>query len=298
MAHQKNRKIIVTGGAGFIGSHLCEELSRDHQVLSVDDYSSGYFNNIASFNVEACKCDVTDFINLELLFSSFKPDVVFHQAASKKTVCLNNPSRDLDVNIRGTFNVATLCKKYNARLIHASTGSVYGEAISAQHENHPPNPVSYYGISKLAGEKYARFIADAVCLRYFHVYGPRQESDQDKGGVIAIWLDQIKRGIPVTLYGDGTQQRTFTWVKDVVKANILAMNEGKGIYNISSGHIYTLNDLISILRNIHGKFEVIQKDWQQGDIKKFFVDNTRARNLGVEFRSLLSGLSEMHNIVD
>jgi UDP-glucose 4-epimerase len=273
-------KYIVIGGAGFIGSHLCEELeNQGHQVWSVDDYSGGYEENLNHLNTEQVRWDITDVrAGLSNLFKRIQPDGVFNQAASKKTVCLANPARDLEVNIKGAFNVALTCKEQNIRLVHASTGSVYGEAKGMQDESHPTNPVSYYGISKLAGEKYASFICDAVVLRYFHVYGTRQESKDDKGGVLAIWRRRLEEGKPIILYGDGTQERSFTHVKDVAMANIVAMEKGQGVYNVASGYTYTLNDMINILRT---RYDVViaQQDWQEGDVKKFYVDNTRISNL-------------------
>ena len=275
-------RYVVIGGAGFIGSHLCEELVKQgHEVYSIDDYSAGYEKNLNPFKVEQIRWDITDVRQgLEFILNKIKPDGVFNQAASKKNVCLNNPARDLKVNIEGAFNVATACKNLNIRLVHASTGSVYGEAIGLQNESHPTNPTSYYGISKLAGEKYARHICNATILRYFHVYGTRQESKEDRGGVLAIWIKRLMENKPITLYGDGTQERSFTYVKDVVRANILAMDKGNGMYNIASGYNYTLNDMIKILSGIFD-VSVEQTDWQVGDVKKFNVDNARINQLGM-----------------
>ena len=135
-------------------------------------------------------------------------DIVFHQAASKKTICLNNPRLDLEINAKGTFNLLELSVKHNVKkFVHASTGSVYGEAqYKPQDEQHPLNPTSYYGVSKLAGEKYVRAFHDlynlnVTILRYFHVYGPRQESS-DVGGVVSIFTRRILEGKPIYIYGD------------------------------------------------------------------------------------------------
>jgi UDP-glucose 4-epimerase len=177
--------------------------------------------------------------------------------------------------------VATCCKNLGVKLVHASTGSVYGEAIGIQDESHALNPTSYYGISKLAGEKYAKHICDATILRYFHVYGSRQESKDDRGGVLAIWVRRLMDNKPIILYGDGTQERSFTYVKDVVRANILAMEKGNGIYNVASGYNYTLNDMINTLTGIFPEVEIAQKDWQVGDVKKFNVDNSKINELGM-----------------
>lgn len=289
-------KYVVTGGAGFIGSHICEELSKQgHNVYSIDDYSAGYEKNLNDFDVEQISWDVTEYSGLLSIIKSLGTvDGIFHEAASKKNICLARPERDLQVNIKGAFNVATIAKELDIKLVHASTGSVYGEAMGKQDEKHPTNPVSYYGISKLAGEKYAQYIANAVILRYFHVYGARQESADDRGGVLSIWMRRIEQGLPVILYGDGTQERSFTYVKDLVMANILAMEKGTGIYNAASGYCYTLNDMLIALKNVYGDFEVIQKDWQVGDIKKFYVDNTRIKDLGLtDWTHLVDGLKAM-----
>jgi len=288
-------KYIVTGGAGFIGSHLCEELAKKHEVHSLDDYSSGYASNLEGIKVTQHHCDVSDMEDLQDTFKLIgKVDGVFHQAASKKNICLKNPMRDLEVNGKGAYNVASICSQLGIRMVHASTGSVYGEAVGIQNELHPTNPTSFYGISKLAGEKYARMVGNAVVLRYFHVYGTRQESDAERGGVLAIWLKQIKEGKPITLYGDGTQERSFTYVKDLVKANILAMEKGEGIYNAASGYNYTLNGMIEILQGIFGEFQVIQKDWLVGDIKKFHVDNSRIKSIGMKkWYTLTEGIKRM-----
>lgn len=292
-------KYVVVGGAGFIGSHLCEELSKQgHEVYSLDDYSAGYEENLNGLNVNQIRWDITypKHGMLSLMKDIGGVDGIFNQAASKKNVCLRSPDRDLEVNIKGAFNVAWVAKALDCKLVHASTGSVYGEALGIQHENHPTNPVSYYGISKLAGEKYAKHISNAVILRYFHVFGDRQEWKDDRGGVLAIWIKRLTDGKPIVLYGDGTQERSFTYVKDVVKANILAMGSGHGIYNVASGYVYKLSDMIDELNKIFKEVIVERKDWQEGDVKKFFVDNTRIAEIGMtEWATLSEGLKLMNS---
>ena len=144
-------RYVVTGGAGFIGSHLCEELSKQgHDVYSVDDYSAGYEKNLEGLNVKQINWDIT--FTKHGFFNMLKDiggvDGIFNQAASKKNVCLRSPERDMLVNVKGAFNVAWAAKELDIKLVHASTGSVYGEAIGIQDELHPTNPVSYYGITK------------------------------------------------------------------------------------------------------------------------------------------------------
>ena len=287
-------KALVTGGAGFIGSHICELLKHhNYDVYSLDDLSAGYAHNIPS-GVHDVRCDVTDYCTLSALFINIKPDVVFHQAASKKTVCDKDPKRDLQVNIGGAFNIAKLCFEYEAKLVHASTGSVYGEAIGIQDEDHPLNPVSYYGVSKMAGEKYVSLFGTMglkyCILRYFHVFGERQESGQH-GGVVAIWRKALEENKAVTIFGDGTQQRSFTYVKDVAEANLKAVYR-EGIYNCASGYSYTLNDLVGELKNIYGDVKTIYGPWQKGDVKVFRVNNKKISSFMQRWTTLREGLND------
>ena len=292
------KKALVTGGAGFIGSHIVEELVKlGVETISIDDYFAGKEENLAHLkgysNFRQVKCDVTDFKDLEKHFSGV--EVVFHEAASKKTICLNDPRRDLEINAKGTFNLLELSMKYNIKkFVHASTGSVYGEALySPQDENHPLIPTSYYGVSKLAGEKYVKVFEhlyglDTTVLRYFHVYGPRQESS-NVGGVVSIFLRLMLAGKPITIFGDGTQQRSFTFVKDVVKANLLAASipGTKGeVFNCASGIKVTIKELSNLMSNILKTqyVPIIFEDWMPGDIKVFDIDNTKIQHkLGIEF---------------
>jgi UDP-glucose 4-epimerase len=292
------KKALVTGGAGFIGSHIVEALVKlGVETISIDDYFAGKQENLAHLNgypnFRQVKCDVTNFKDLEKHFSGV--EVVFHEAASKKTICLNDPRRDLEINVKGTFNLLELSMKYNIKkFVHASTGSVYGEALySPQDENHPSIPTSYYGVSKLAGEKYVKVFEhlyglDTTVLRYFHVYGPRQESS-NVGGVVSIFLRLMLTGKPITIFGDGTQQRSFTFVKDVVKANLLAASipGTKGeVFNCASGIKVTIKELSDLISNIL-KIQyvpIIYEDWMPGDIKVFDIDNTKIQHkLGIEF---------------
>lgn len=284
------RKALVTGGAGFIGSHIVEHLvSMGVHTVSVDNYFAGKRENLAHLNglnnFEEVKCDITDFASLKPLFSDI--DVVFHQAASKKTICLNDPRRDLEINAEGTFNLLELARDTGvSKFVHASTGSVYGEAkYFPQDEEHPVDPSSYYGVSKLAGEKYVRAFGklygmDTTVLRYFHVYGPRQESSE-VGGVVSIFIRKLLDGQPITIFGDGTQQRSFTFVKDVVQANINAATmpiARSKTYNCASGVQVTVRDLANKVAEILGVVPQIQhSDWMPGDIKVFDIDNSLIR---------------------
>lgn len=302
------QKALVTGGAGFIGSHIAEKLVQMNvETVTVDNYFSGKKENLAHLsalpNFKEIDADVTDFDAMDRAFDGV--DVVFHQAASKKTICLNDPRRDLEINGKGTFNLLELAVKHGVKkFVHASTGSVYGEAqYCPQDEKHPLMPTSYYGVSKLCGEKYVTAFChlyglDVSVLRYFHVYGPRQESSE-VGGVVSIFVRALLQGKPITIFGDGTQQRSFTFVKDVVKGNLGAATlEGtKGqIFNCASGIKVTIKELADMVADILGVAdpEIRYGDWTPGDIKVFDIDNSKIREtMGIEFvTNFRKGLEE------
>ena len=306
---EKYKKALVTGGAGFIGSHIVEGLlEQGIEVVSVDSYIGGKKENLTEQHnrygrlLTELNVDVTDYNALKPCFGGV--DIVFHEAASKKTICLNDPRMDLLINGTGTFNVLELSRDFGIKkLVHASTGSVYGEAIYCpQDEEHPLNPTSYYGVSKLAGEKYVRafcdlYDMDCTVLRYFHVYGPRQENS-DVGGVVSIFGRRAYHSQPLVVYGDGSQQRSFTYVKDVVRANFLvAINEAtKGeAYNCASGVNVTINELVGKVKKYYKKedVETEYKDWAIGDIKVFDVSNEKLKRIGFDFKwSFDAGLTE------
>jgi UDP-glucose 4-epimerase len=208
---------------------------------------------------------------------------------------MKDPIKDLMINGGGTFNLLSLAMKHGVKkFIHASTGSVYGEMQYApQNEKHPLNPTSYYGVSKLAGERYVKtfeymYGLNTTILRYFHVYGPRQESS-DVGGVVSIFIKKMLNGQPITIFGDGNQERSFTYVKDVVKANLLAAQNPKAdgkVFNCASGIKVTINQLVKAIAAVLGikNQEIIFGDWAPGDIKVFEVDNTLIREtLDIDF---------------
>lgn len=305
------RRALVTGGAGFIGSHIIEELLKmGVEVISIDDYSGGKSENLTNMPnkhlLTEAHVDVTDYDQLKEYFPGI--DVVFHQAASKKTICLRDPRRDLEVNAKGTFNILELARDFKvSKLVHASTGSVYGEAqYHPQDEKHPLVPTSYYGVSKLAGEKYVNVFhhlygLNTTVLRYFHVYGPRQESADDRGGVVAIFLRRALAAKHLTIYGDGTQQRSFTYVKDIAKANLLAAispHSAGEVYNCASGLKVTIQQLAENVRTIcgHPDLSVQYADWTPGDIKVFDIDHTKIASLGLEnWTNLETGLAETYH---
>lgn len=290
----RGRKVIVTGGAGFIGSHLCEglvEIGAD--VICIDDLSAGKASNVAHLTnrnnfhfVEIDVCD--DSARMDSVFEG--ADTVFHNAASKKNICLVDPQRDLTVNAGGALNLLRMAMKHKVRkFVQASTGSVYGEPqIFPTTETHPFEPVSYYGVSKLAGERYVDVFhklygLDTTILRYFHVYGPRQESNEF-GGVVSIFLRRITLGENPVVFGHGEQVRSFTWVRDLVEANLRAATDPTATgqaYNAASGIRVTINELARGMLDIldpQGKLEIEHGEPLVGDIMEFDVANAKIRN--------------------
>jgi UDP-glucose 4-epimerase len=291
------RRALVTGAAGFIGSHLAETLvQRGVEVVCMDDMSAGKAENLDPIRSSPLFSEVVgDVTDRDAVREAMRGvDTVFHQAASKKTVCMRDPRRDLDVNAGGALRLLQAATEAGVeRFVHASTGSVYGEPVAfPQTESHPLRPVSYYGVSKLGGESYVNAFAHlhglrTTVLRYFHVYGPRQESSE-VGGVVSIFLRRALQGQPLVIHGDGLQMRTFTWVGDVVEANLRAATMPTAIgktYNCASGILVTVKELAEmVLRRVAPDGVISHGDPLPGDIREFNVDNSLIRrDLGIEF---------------
>ena len=284
-------RCIVTGGAGFIGSHIAKRLlDAGHEVFVIDDLSAGDIANIPEGS-RFIHASVTEPAKYKGAIEG--ANVIFHNAASKKNICLKDPLRDLEVNGGGTLRLLELAKKYGVRkFVHASTGSVYGEAKGRITEETACNPVSYYGISKLAGDNYVRYYSkwiNTTVLRYFHVYGPRQENKDDLGGVIAVFKRRIDEGLPIQIHGDGEQERVFTYVDDIVDANMTVWNEDKGgVFNCAGPDKVSINQLAEKLGSS------LPPDYLpalEGDIRYFDVDTYAIRKLGVRFRGFNKGIT-------
>jgi nucleoside-diphosphate-sugar epimerase len=285
-------KTLVTGVAGFIGSHIAERLLKDgHEVIGIDDFSAGYYHNVPSGVKLFCRDILT--VDSEIMIGV---DIIFHNAASKKNICLKNPKRDMEVNGIGTLHLLQECITNGvSRFIHASTGSVYGEVKGLITEDTPRNPCSYYGVSKNAGENYvmyfSRFIKTTI-LRYFHVFGERQEKNQETGGVVAIFTDKIRNNDPIIIHGNGKQKRVFTFIEDIVEANIQSMvnplSAGK-IYNCASSVQTDINTLAEILMlKYNNKVPINYYEPLEGDIFNFNVVSERIKEIGVTFRPITS----------
>jgi len=277
-------KIIVTGGAGFIGSHLTDKLIEEgHKVIIIDNLSAGKKENINSKAI-FYKKDICDFEEIKSLFSGV--DYVFHLAAIPRIpFSIKNPIKTSKVNILGTINVfkAALENKIK-RVIFASSSSVYGnQKKSPLKEDITPSPISPYSLQKFVGEKFARLFTNlydlpVICLRYFNVYGPRIDFSSDYALVIGKFLKQKEEKIPLTIYGNGEQTRGFCYVGDVVRANIKAMEseklKGGEIINISSGKTQSINYLAKLIGE-----SVKYLPARKGDVLHTKADISLANNL-------------------
>lgn len=300
-----DQKIVITGGAGFIGSNLAQALIGENQVVVIDDLSSGKAENIDDINAKLIKGSILD---LKLLKSAFQDvDFVFHQAAIASVQrSVQDPIWTGRVGIEGTLNVLVAARDAGARkVVFASSAAVYGDSPQLpKREDMCPDPKSPYAISKLAGEHYCRVFQElygleTVVLRYFNVFGPKQDPTSEYSGVISRFISALARGEQPVIFGDGEQTRDFVYVKDVVRANILASRAGSGTYNIASGKRTSLNQLASLIRKMLGRnVQPKHMDARPGDIRDSLADISNSLSIGYkpEF-SLEEGVNEMIRIV-
>ncbi len=253
---------LVTGGAGFIGSHLVDALlDRGDTVLCLDNLSTGKIENINHLELNErfmfLKADIRDIGTLQQLMKGV--DFVFHEAALGSVQrSVEDPFTTHDINGTGTLNILMAAREMGVkRVIYASSSSVYGDSETLPKiETMTPLPKSPYAVSKLMGEHYASvftelFGLDVVCLRYFNVFGPRQDPFSDYAAVIPIFVRQLLRGEPPTIFGNGEQSRDFTYVANVVEANLracVARKVGGKVFNIACGRRINLNSLLNLLK--------------------------------------------------
>jgi UDP-glucose 4-epimerase len=301
------RNIVVTGGAGFIGSHLAQELAkRGYQVIIIDDLSTGRKENIAELikGVRKVQFVQGSIIELPLLQKLFQGvDGVFHLAAIPSVPrSLEDPLACHEVNITGTLNVLLAARDNGVKkVIYASSSSVYGDTPTLpKTEDMLPTPQSPYAIAKLCGEYYCQVFEQVyhlptVCLRYFNVYGPRQDPSSKYAAVIPNFIGKASNGKPPIIFGDGKQTRDFTYVKDAVQATILAAETtAGGVYNVGSGKRATISELAKLALNLIGSdLQPILQEPRPGDIKHSLADISRMKALGYKPNySLSEGLKE------
>jgi len=300
------KRAVVTGGAGFIGSHIADELvARGYQVAIIDDLSTGNKENIASLlnqnHVEFTEGSIADLSVLTKLFRGAK--YVFHLAAIPSVPrSIENPQASHEANITGTLKVLLAARDAAVKkVVYASSCAVYGGTCTLPiKEDTLPNPQSPYAVTKLAGEYYCQVFHQVyglptVCLRYFNVYGPRQDPDSEYSAVIPKFIQRVLNDKPLLILGDGEQTRDFTFITDVVEANILlAESQATGIFNIGSGQRISIAHLAKLLIGLAGNnVKLIHKEPRPGDIKHSLADISKAQSFGYKPKySLERGLAE------
>jgi UDP-glucose 4-epimerase len=288
----KDKRVIITGGAGFIGSNIAEELSKDNEVIIIDDFSSGRIENIQHLtkrsNVSFIQGSITDLSLLQKAFVG--ADYIFHQAAlASVPLSIDDPLRTNEVNILGTLNVLVTARDCHVKkVVFASSCAIYGDTPTLPaREEMPLNPLSPYAVTKATGEQYCMVFhhvygLPTVCLRYFNVYGPRQDPKSEYAAVVPKFITAALASQPLTIFGDGKQTRDFVFVKDVVSANILAAETDiTGAYNIGSGRQTSVTELANLVLKLTGR-EVapLYHPPKPGEIRHSFADISRASEFG------------------
>ena len=303
-----SKKAVVTGGAGFIGSHIAEEMvKRGWTVIIIDDLSSGKMENIQQLvkgpRVDFVRSSISDLPLLQKLFTG--ADYVFHEAAiASVPASIDNPHAAHEVNVTGSLNVLLAARDNKVqKVVCASSAAVYGnDPILPKEESMNPDPQSPYAVTKLAMEYYCRVFLQVyhlptVCLRYFNVFGPRQNPYSDYAAVIPKFVQKVKAGRPPLIFGDGEQSRDFIFINDVVAANLLAAeSQAAGVFNIASGQRVNLNQLAQIIIDLSGNKSLrpIYEKERPGDIKHSLADIRRAGSFGFHPQyGLMEGLKEL-----
>jgi UDP-glucose 4-epimerase len=286
----RGKQVVITGGLGFIGSHLAEALVDDNDVTIVDDRSTGKLENLSEFADKRPEVIEGDVAELSLLDIFDGCDYIFHQAARPSVQrSIENPLATNESNTTGTLKVLIAAKESDVKkVVFASSSSVYGDtAALPKREGMPLAPISPYAVTKAAGELYCSVFQQVyglrtVCLRYFNVFGPRQDPHLPYAAVIPRFVSAILSSLPPTIYGDGEQSRDFTFVKHVVEANVRACESAKtGTFNIACGRSVTLNEVIALLSEIVGRdVAPTYAAPRPGDIRHSLADISKAQSFG------------------
>lgn len=284
-------RVLVTGGAGFIGSHTVEEFLADtnYEIVVVDNLISGKYENIKDFNIEFHRFDLRDKVQLESLFKDKTIDYIIHHAAQISVKdSMKNPIYDAEQNILGLINILDLSVKYGVKkILFSSSAAVYGNS-----ENLPLSeaditwPQSFYGLSKLTGENYIKLYSELygieyIIFRYSNVYGERQ-SNRGEAGVISVFSHNMIKGDKIIIEGDGEQTRDFIYVKDIARANYMALknNIKNEIINVSTNYEVCINDLFEhMAEKLAYNGEVFYDSERHGDIKRSRLDNKKLKNI-------------------
>ncbi|EEB74720.1 SDR family oxidoreductase [Thermococcus sp. AM4] len=285
----RNKLIVVTGGAGFIGSHIAWELVKDNDVIVIDNLYTGKPENVPP-GAKLVKADIRDYSAIAELIS--QADYVFHEAAQVSVVeSIRDPVFTEEVNVLGTLNIIRALLEGHGKLIFASSAAVYGDNPNLPlKETERPRPLSPYGVTKATAEEYLRVYHElyglpVVALRYFNVFGPRQSFNQ-YAGVISIFINRALAGEPLVIFGDGKQTRDFIYVKDVVRANLLVAESRKAngrVFNVATGRQTSILELAMKIIEITGTTSSIIFDKPRpGDIRHSLADISEIRKLGFE----------------
>ena len=288
-----SKTVLVTGGAGFIGSHITSALlAQGARVRVIDDLSTGHRENLAEIGgaVDFIQASVTDAGALKKAMEGV--ELVYHQAAIPSVPrSVNNPRETHEACVNGTFNVLTQALESGVRrVVYAASSSAYGDQpVSPKVETMSPAPLSPYAAAKLVGEYYCQVFAqvyglETVCLRYFNIFGPRQDPSSQYSGVISRFISVLMSGAQPLIYGDGEQSRDFTYVGNAVDANMLAAESGPAVgqvINVANGAAITLNQLLAVLKELTARpdAQAIYEPARTGDVRHSLADITRAREL-------------------
>ncbi len=288
-----SKTVLVTGGAGFIGSHIASALlAQGARVRVIDDLSTGHRENLAEIGgaVDFIQASVTDPEALKKAMEGV--ELVYHQAAIPSVPrSVNNPRETHEACVNGTFNVLTQALESGVRrVVYAASSSAYGDQpVSPKVETMSPAPLSPYAAAKLVGEYYCQVFAqvyglETVCLRYFNIFGPRQDPSSQYSGVISRFISVLMSGTQPLIYGDGEQSRDFTYVGNAVDANMLAAESGPAVgqvINVANGAAITLNQLLAVLKELTARpdAQAIYEPARTGDVRHSLADITRAREL-------------------
>jgi UDP-glucose 4-epimerase len=285
--------VLVTGGAGFIGSHIVAELlARGARVRVIDDLSTGHLANLGEVggDVDFFQASVNDEAALRRALEGV--ELVFHEAAIPSVPrSVANPRETHEACVNGTFNVLELARQSGVRrVVYAASSSAYGDQpVSPKVETMRPEPLSPYAVAKLVGEHYCQVFTrvyglETVCLRYFNIFGPRQDPSSPYSGVISRFISALMRDERPVIYGDGEQSRDFTYVGNAVRANLLAAERAEAVghvINVGNGATITLNELLEVMKRLTTR-PAAAPDYQPpraGDVRHSLADITRAREL-------------------